>query len=160
MFYRLFIIACLAAGLAQFGCVPTAYQRPGGEISQPEMRAMAARAWSQYAGTNLPAVDDLMQQADALVAAGNLDAASEKIERALRIAPHFAPAWSRMASIALAGGNPARAIQMAKRSNSHAGNSAGLKKLNWEFIRQASMQLNDIEGVENADRAIGILNSL
>ena len=49
---------------------------------------------------------------------------------------------------------------MAKRSNSHAGNSVDLKLLNWQFIRDASEMQGDIEGVQNANKAIYILQNL
>ena len=47
-----------------------------------------------------------------------------------------------------------RAIQMAKRSNACAGDTIELKRLNWLFIRDARVSLNDAEGVEQADAAI------
>ena len=154
----------IAISLSLFACAPSPYQRPDAETAigsgESTILAMAGQTWSGYSANTLPAVDALLKQADTLLAENKLDAASEKIERALRIDSDYAPAWSRLSSIALANNNPTRAIQMAKRSNSHAGNSIELKKLNWEFIREASDMLNDVEGMENADRAIGILNSL
>jgi len=101
-----------------------------------------------------PAVEGLMQQADALIANDSLDQAEEKIERALRISPDYAPGWSRLSRIALSRNDPARAIQMAKRSNACAGDAVELKMLNWRFIRDARLSLNDVEGVEQADAEI------
>ena len=101
-----------------------------------------------------PAVEGLMQQADALIDDNKIDLAEEKIERALRIAPDYAPGWSRLSRIALDRNDPARAIQMAKRSNSCAGDAVELKRLNWRIIRDARLSLNDTEGVEQADAAI------
>jgi predicted Zn-dependent protease len=101
-----------------------------------------------------PAVEGLMQQADALIENNSLDLAEEKIERALRISPDYAPGWSRLSRIALSKNDPARAIQMAKRSNSFAGDEVELKRLNWLFIRDARLSLNDVEGVEQANAAI------
>jgi Tfp pilus assembly protein PilF len=101
-----------------------------------------------------PAVESLMQQADTLIENNNLDLAEEKIERALRISPDYAPGWSRLSRIALGRNDPARAIQMAKRSNSCAGDAVELKRLNWRLIRDARQSLNDTEGVEQADAAI------
>jgi tetratricopeptide (TPR) repeat protein len=164
MQHYLHTLILIAVSLSLFACAPSPYQRPDAEAGidsdESTILAMAGQTWSGYSENTLPAVDELMKQADTLLAANNLDAASEKIERALRIDSGFAPAWSRLSSIALANNNPTRAIQMAKRSNSHAGNSIELKKLNWEFIREASDMMNDVEGMENADKAIGILNSL
>ena len=164
MQHYLHTLILIAVSLSLFACAPSPYQRPDAEAGidsdESTILAMAGQTWSGYSENTLPAVDELMKQADTLLAANNLDAASEKIERALRIDSGFAPAWSRLSSISLANNNPTRAIQMAKRSNSHAGNSIELKKLNWEFIREASDMMNDVEGMENADKAIGILNSL
>lgn len=142
----------------QFSCAPVSEQVVKPE--QPESLAMATDTWNQVSGDPLPAVQDLIQQADAEIAMRNWDVASEKIERALRISSDYAPAWSRLSHIALYNNEPARAIQMAKRSNSYAGNLVELKLLNWEFIREASVMLNDKDGVGKADKAINILNSL
>lgn len=101
-----------------------------------------------------PAVESLMQQSDALIENSRLDLAEEKIERALRISPDYAPGWSRLSRIALSRNDPARAIQMAKRSNSYAGDDVGLKRLNWLFIRDARLSLNDTDGVEQANAAL------
>ena len=142
----------------QTACAPASYQKTDtGEV--PSL-AMATDTWTRASVNTLPAVDDLMKQADSQIAMNNWDVASEKLERALRISPDHAPAWSRMSQIALYRDNPQRAIQMAKRSNSHAGNSVELKLLNWQFIRQASEMLEDTEGVQNASKNIYILQSL
>jgi Tfp pilus assembly protein PilF len=101
-----------------------------------------------------PAVAGLMQQADALIENNDLDLAEDKIERALRISPNYAPGWSRLSRIALSRNDPARAVQMAKRSNSCAGDASELKRLNWRFIREARLSQNDDEGVAQADAAI------
>ena len=156
---RLLILAATAViTFAQFGCAPATYQKP--DSGEPPTLAMANQAWTGASANALPAVDDLMNQADGQIAASNWDLAEEKLERALRISPDFAPAWSRLSQIALYRNEPQRAIQMAKRSNSHAGSSVELKLLNWQFIRQASEMLDDDDGVQNASKNIYILQSL
>lgn len=159
---KLILTAIVAMILAQLSCAPAGYQKTETDAAtgQPSALAMATDTWQKESGTALPAVDDLMQQADTLIASSDWDVASEKLERALRIAPDYAPAWSRLSRIALYKDDPARAVQMAKRSNSHAGNSIELKLLNWRFIREASEMQGDIEGVENASKAIYILQGL
>ena len=148
----------VAATLVLAACAPTSYQKTdSGEL--PSL-AMATETWARTSGRALPAVDDLMMQADSQIAASNWDLASEKLERALRISPDYAPAWSRLSQIALYKEDPQRAIQMAKRSNSHAGKSVELKLLNWQFIREASEMLEDTEGVQNASKNIYILQNL
>ena len=158
MFRRLLLTALAALILMQLSCAPAGYQKPDSE-AVPTL-AMATDTWQNVSVSTLPAVEDLMQQADAQIALSNWDLASEKLERALRISPDYAPAWSRLSHIALYRENPARAIQMAKRSNSYAGDSVNLKLLNWQFIREASVMQGDIEGVQNANKAIYILQSL
>jgi len=162
MFRQLRLTAIAAIILVQMSCAPAGYQKTdtGAMTGQPTTLAMATDTWQKESGTALPAIDDLMQQADSQIALSNWDLASEKLERALRISPEYAPAWSRLSRIALFREEPARAIQMAKRSNSHAGNSVELKLLNWQFIREASEMQGDIEGVSNANKAIYILQSL
>lgn len=155
------LAAVAAIILALMSCAPSGYQKTDTGVSgQPMTLAVVTDTWNRASGTALPAVDDLMRQADSQIALSNWDLASEKLERALRISPHYAPAWSRLSRIALSREDPARAIQMAKRSNSHAGNSVELKLLNWQFIREASEMQGDAEGVQNASKAIYILQSL
>lgn len=158
--YRRFILAgAVAVVLAQLlACAPATYQKT--DTGAIPTLAMATETWQQSSASALPAIEDLMQQADKQIADSNWEVASEKLERALRISPDYAPAWSRLARIALYKDDPARAIQMAKRSNSYAGNSVGLKLLNWQFIREASEIQGDVEGVQNANKAIYILQNL
>lgn len=158
---RAFLLALIAGIVAvQLSCAPAGYQKTEAEAEQPVTLAMATQTWQQASGSALPAVDDLVNQADAQIAMRKLDVAAEKLERALRFSPDYAPAWSRMAYIALVNADPSRAIQMAKRSNSHAGKAVELKLLNWQYIRKASHMLGDVEGVQNASKSIKILRSL
>jgi hypothetical protein len=162
MFRRLLATTTAAVILAQLSCAPAGYQKTETEppADQVTTLAMVTQTWQQSSGSALPAVEDLVKQADEQIAMNNWDVASEKLERALRISPDYAPAWSRLSHIALSNDDPTRAIQMAKRSNSYAGNSVDLKLLNWEFIREASVMMDDAEGVQNAVKAINILQSL
>jgi hypothetical protein len=158
MFRQLISTAIAVIILALMSCTPSGYQKTDTDAA-PTL-AMATETWQQATGNALPAVEDLMKQADEQIAVRNWDVASEKLERALRMSPDYAPAWSRLSRIALSKADPARAIQMAKRSNSHAGNSVDLKLLNWQFIRDASEMQGDVEGVQNANKAIYILQNL
>jgi Tfp pilus assembly protein PilF len=123
---------------------------PGGQ----DTLAMATQTLRDSRFRSIPAVEGLMQQADSLIESNSLDLAEEKIERALRISPDYAPGWSRLSRIALSRSDPSRAIQMAKRSNSFAGKNVELKRLNWLFIRDARLSLNDAEGVDQANAAL------
>ena len=157
MLRQFYLLLVTAITVIQFSCAPVSDEVVRPEAEQPGSLAMV---WQQVAGNPLPAVQGLMRQADAEMEMRNWDIASEKIERALRISSDYAPAWSRLSYIAMHNNEPARAIQMAKRSNSHAGNSVQLKLINWECIRTANVMLNDQEGIDAADRAINILRSL
>jgi Tfp pilus assembly protein PilF len=145
-------VACVCFSLFTLAACSSLETQP--EAGGQDTLAMATQTLRDSRIRANPAVEGLMQQADALIEKNNLDLAEEKIERALRISPDFAPGWSRLSRIALSRNDPARAIQMAKRSNSCAGDALELKRLNWRFIRDARLSLNDAEGVEQADAAI------
>jgi Tfp pilus assembly protein PilF len=115
---------------------------------------MLDASWRAASHATHPAVADLLQQADSLIAAGQYDQASDKVERALRIAPDHAPSWSRLAVLALDEGQPMRAIRMAQKSNSYAGSANRLMLQNWEYIRQANVMMKNEQGIEQAERTI------
>jgi Tfp pilus assembly protein PilF len=120
-------------------------------------------AWKQprstpgSADTN-KAVQDLLQQADRLIANREMEQASEKLERLLRIEPAYAQAWSRLAWIALQSDSPGRAQQMAQRSNSYAKNDKALKLLNWTFIKDAAQLMGKEELVKKSEEMINLLD--
>lgn len=64
-----------------------------------------------------PAVIKLTGQADEDIAKSDWKAAQNSLERLLRIAPDYAPGWSRMAWLALQTNHPERARELATRSN-------------------------------------------
>ena len=107
-----------------------------------------------------PVVIKLASQADAHIAKSDWQAASDTLERLLRIAPDYAPGWSRMAWLAISAGDAERARQMAARSNSYAAGRKDLKILNWELIRDASLKLNDRTAVQRAERNIEALGNM
>ena len=107
MFRQLTSTAIAVIILALMSCAPAGYQKT--ETDAVPTLAMATETWQQTTTTALPAVEDLMNQADAQIAIRNWDVASEKLERALRMSPDYAPAWSRLSRIALSKADPARA---------------------------------------------------
>jgi hypothetical protein len=107
-----------------------------------------------------PAVIKLTGQADEEIARSDWKAAQNSLERLLRIAPDYAPGWSRMAWLALQTKEPERARELATRSNSYATGRIDLKLLNWQFFRQASVMLNDEGEIQRADRNIHALENL
>jgi Tfp pilus assembly protein PilF len=102
----------------------------------------------------------LASQADAQIQKSNWQAASDTLERLLRIEPEYAPGWSRMAWLALRDGDAERSRQMAARSNSYAAGRIDLKLLNWGFIRDASIELNDRMAQQRAERNLEALGNM
>ena len=103
------------------------------------------------------AVKSLLKQADDLILEENLDQASDKLERLVRIEPQFAQAWSRISWIALKNGDAQRSRQLAQRSNSYSRGNDKLKILNWNFIQKAGEQLQSAEIIQQAKKMIKML---
>jgi len=116
-------------------------------------------AWRLENSTQLGAINILLDEADVLILNQSHNAATDKLERVLRIKPDYAPAWSRLSWLALQAGTPERSIQMAKRSNSFAYSNPQLQKLNWTFIRTASEALHDEAGYDYANQKIDSLKA-
>ena len=117
------------------------------------------QAWRLDGSGQFEAINVLLDEADLLIENQSYDAAADKIERALRIKPEYAPAWSRLSWLALQTDSPERSVQMARRSNSLAFSDPELQSLNWSFIREASEMLNDEEAYQRANQKIESLNA-
>ncbi|VAW54290.1 hypothetical protein MNBD_GAMMA05-779 [hydrothermal vent metagenome] len=111
-------------------------------------------AWRLKNTTEFEAINVLLDESDMLIDNNAFNAASDKLERVLRIKPNYAPAWSRLSWLALQMNSPKRSVQMAKRSNSFAFSNPELQSLNWSFIRAASKSLNDEESYHQANQKI------
>ena len=116
-------------------------------------------AWRLDDAQQSEAIYVLLGEADALIESSNFDAATDKLERVLRIKAEYAPAWSRLSWIALQTDVPKRSIEMAKRSNSFAHGDTKLQLLNWTFISTASKTLNDEDLYLRANQEINSLIS-
>lgn len=116
-------------------------------------------AWRLDDAPQSEAIYVLLGEADALIESNNFDAATDKLERVLRIKAEYAPAWSRLSWIALQTDVPKRSIEMAKRSNSFAHGDTKLQLLNWTFISTASKTLNDEDLYLRANQEINSLTS-
>jgi len=114
-------------------------------------------AWQLTAADKFEAINVLLDEADVLIENRAFNAASDKLERALRINPEHAPAWSRLSWVALQMNAPDRSVQMAKRSNSFAYANPDLQALNWRFIRAASKAMNDEDAYHRANQKIEAL---
>ena len=111
-------------------------------------------AWRLDNTGQFEAINVLLDEADLLIENQAYNSAVDKIERALRIKPEYAPAWSRLSWLALQMDSPERSVQMARRSNSLAFSDPELQALNWSFIREASELLNDEDSYRRANQKI------
>ena len=91
------------------------------------------------------------------MAESKFDKSSDKLERLVRIEPKFAQAWSRLAWMALKGGDAKRSHQLAQRSNSYSRDNTNLKLLNWQFILKAGELLNNTDIIQQAKQMIKTL---
>ena len=116
--------------------------------------------WRTDAAGGIDAISGLLAQADALIDTNAYDAATDKLERVLRVNPEYAPAWSRLSWLALQTGSASRSVQMAKRSNSFAYSNTELQLLNWSFILEASIALDDEQEILRARQKLQSLTAL
>lgn len=117
------------------------------------------QAWRLTDAEEFEAINVLLAEVDVLIENNSFNAATDKLERVLRIKADYAPAWSRLSWIALQTDVPKRSVEMAKRSNSFAQGDAGLQRLNWSFISTASKALNDEDMYQRANQKIDSLTS-
>ncbi len=134
------------------------YERPDQAVGIQKFPAWADEALATGSAGKNQAIQTLLEQADTLIDKNEMEQASDKLERLLRIEPSYAQAWSRLAWIALENKKPARTRQMAQRSNSYAYNNNKLKALNWSFIREANFQTGDEEAIRHAETMIESLD--
>jgi len=145
---------CLFASIVLVSCAT-----PGIQTTEEIPGNYKYDAWRLNSSRDYEAINVLLDEADKLIESNALDAATDKLERVLRIKPEYAPAWSRLSWVALQADSPNRSVQMAKRSNSFAYSDPELQLLNWSFIRTASQMLNDDETYRQADQKINLLKS-
>lgn len=128
-------------------------------VEPDENAAYKFDAWRPESSAEFSAITLLLQQADELIQQQSYDAATDKLERVIRIKPDYAAAWSRLSWISLQVNAPKRAVQMARRSNSFAFSTPQLQSLNWIFIRNASIELHDEATYEQANQKINSLKA-
>lgn len=103
-----------------------------------------------------PAVVALMSDADRNSKAGNLDAASATVERALRIEPRNATLVYKLAELRLKQEKPRLAEDLAKKAILLAANDTALKKRSWLLVSEArEMQGNKQGAAEARNKAAG-----
>ena len=155
-FFRL--LSCLLLTGLLISCASTKHRDADESISVIPS-SYKYDAWRPDTSGEFEAINVLLEETDRLITDGSYNAASDKLERALRIKPKYAPAWSRLSWLALQTKSPKRAVQMAKRSNSFAFSNPKLQSLNWSFIRTASKTLHDEELFSRATQKIESLQS-
>lgn len=130
---------------------------PQSILESNELAAWRLSSSEQRIAASNRAVAQLLQQADDLMAESKFDKSSDKLERLVRIEPKFAQAWSRLAWMALKGGDAKRSHQLAQRSNSYSRDNTNLKLLNWQFILKAGELLNNTDIIQQAKQMIKTL---
>jgi len=151
-------ISCLLLAIFLASCAVTDKRDSiATEPAQNKFDSYKYDAWQTDTSAQYEAINKLLEEVDVLIKKQAFDAATDKLERILRIKPEYAPAWSRLSWLALQTNAPKRAVQMAKRSNSFAYSDPALQVLNWSFIRSASQTLNDDEMYFRANQKINSL---
>lgn len=92
----------------------------------------------------------LATEADQNFQSGQYDAASVKIERALRIDPRNAALTYKLANIRLKQEQPRLAEELAKKAALLAGADRDIKKRSWLLIAESKRLQKDAEGAEKA----------
>jgi tetratricopeptide (TPR) repeat protein len=98
----------------------------------------------------------LLDQAQASLSAGQLEASDASLERALRIEPRNPVLWQELARVRLEQGQYRQAENLAAKSNALARNDQRLQAENWRIIGQARTKLGDLQKAHEAfERAAG-----
>lgn len=100
--------------------------------------------------TQSPAVATLVTAATQSSNAGNIEAASAAIERAIRIEPRNAELLYKLAVLRLKQSKPVLAEDLAKKAELLAGKDNALKKNSWLLIAHAKEMQGDKAGAEEA----------
>jgi len=99
-----------------------------------------------------PAVVALLDTAEQQANAGDLEAASASLERAIRIDPRNAVLWYHLATVRLAQGDAQAAEQLAVKSNSLAPGNTVQQARNWQLIARARHAQQDSSGAAAAEQ--------
>lgn len=104
------------------------------------------------------AVGVLMRRAEDQRRAGDLDAATVSLERALRIAPEDAVLWHELARLRMEQRRHTLVPELAAKSNALAApGDTSLRRSNWDLIAAARRALGDAAGARAAEREAAAL---
>ena len=104
----------------------------------------------QPAPSENAAVVALLQKSQSQSSAGQLDAASASLERALRIEPRNPVLWQRLARVRLEQKDYLQAENLAAKSNALSGRDQRLRGDNWRIIGEARSRRGDRAGAKAA----------
>ncbi len=149
----------VAVTFLMISCASTQTQTVDDNIDSSEAGSHKFDAWRLNRSAEFESINVLLREVDGHIELDAYDAATDKLERILRIKPQYAPAWSRLSWLSLQVGAAKRSVQMAKRSNSLAYSDPELQLLNWQFIRDASKLLVDEEAYNRANQKIESLKA-
>lgn len=96
------------------------------------------------------AVVALLRKSESQSSAGQLDAASASLERALRIEPRNPVLWQKLARVRLEQKDFPQAENLAAKSNTLAGSDRRLRAENWRIIGEARSRRGDRAGAKAA----------
>jgi tetratricopeptide (TPR) repeat protein len=121
--------------------LPSAIETGGGEPStldpQQDVPVAPSEATAKALSDSTSATLALIQQSDRAYAAGNAGEAVAYVERAIRLNPHQADLWLRLAELQLARDNPEAAVQFANKAISLAGQRVDWIRDAWLVIANA-----------------------
>jgi tetratricopeptide (TPR) repeat protein len=100
--------------------------------------------------SNNPAVQSLVDRAQAATLAGRFGDAAAVIERALRIEPRNARVWYEYARVRMDQSQYRQAENLALRANSYAGENRRLRRAIWELIATTRESRGDQQGAAAA----------
>ncbi len=92
-----------------------------------------------------PVVSKLLASSQQQRRTGQWDAASESLERALRIEPRNASLWAALAEVKYSQRDYNSAIQLSAKSNTLSGNQRQLRRRNWLLMANSYDALGNAE---------------
>lgn len=116
----------------------------GTVLPLPEQRNIASYSLPEAEPVS-SVVRDLMKKAQDQRQSGDFDGAANSLERALRIEPRNAQIWSRLAGVRYSQESWKKAIQLAAKSNTLAGQNKTLRRENWYLMSNAHKALGNLD---------------
>lgn len=132
--------AAPATGTAATPAPPALSYRPPASSQPPRQLAD---------GSQLPAVQGLLNAADRALRSGDPDLAAVNLERAQRLAPQSAAVYQRFADVRLRQKRPAEAEQLARKALAYAATPAQQAQL-WRQIALARQQQGQMQSAQEA----------